>query len=153
MIKKSRLDTNLQNGKSTKTISSWWCHQMKTFLRVTGPCWMESTGHRWIPLTKARDAELWWFLWYAPEQTVKQTIETMIASVGICNTGIDNLITIMLLIPNNKASMMASLNGNIFRVTGHLCGEFTGDLWIPRTTAGDAELWFFLWSAPEWTFE
>ena len=26
---------------------------------------------------------------------------------------------------------MASFNGNIFHVTGHLCGEFTGDRWIP----------------------
>ena len=29
--------------------------------------------------------------------------------------------------------MMTSSNGNIFRVTGPLCGEFTGDRWIPRT--------------------
>ena len=28
---------------------------------------------------------------------------------------------------------MTSSNGNIFRVTGYLCGEFTGDRWIPRT--------------------
>ena len=27
--------------------------------------------------------------------------------------------------------MMTSSNGNIFRVTGHLCGEFAGHLWIP----------------------
>ena len=27
-------------------------------LRVTGPLWGESTGHRWFPLTKAFDAEL-----------------------------------------------------------------------------------------------
>ena len=27
--------------------------------------------------------------------------------------------------------MMTSSNGNIFRVTGHLCGEFTGPQWIP----------------------
>ena len=27
----------------------------------------ELTGHRWIPLTKASDAELWCFLWSAPE--------------------------------------------------------------------------------------
>ena len=40
-------------------------------------------------------------------------------------------------------------NGNIFRVTGHLCGEFTGHRWIPRTKASDAELWCFLWSASE----
>ena len=38
---------------------------------------------------------------------------------------------------------------NVFRVTGHLCGEFTGHRWIPRTKASDPELWCFLWSAPE----
>ena len=31
------------------------------FFRVTGPLWRESTGHRWIPFTKARDAEWWCF--------------------------------------------------------------------------------------------
>ena len=45
--------------------------------------------------------------------------------------------------------MMTSSNGNIFRVPGHLCGEFTGPRWIPRTKASDAELWCFPWSAPE----
>ena len=44
--------------------------------RVTGPLWGESTGHRWITLTKTSDAELWCFLWSAPEQTYEQTIET-----------------------------------------------------------------------------
>ena len=44
--------------------------------RVTGPVWGESTGHRWIPLTKASDAELSCLLWSATEQTVEQTIET-----------------------------------------------------------------------------
>ena len=34
--------------------------------------------------------------------------------------------------------MMTSSNGNSFRVTGHLCGEFTGLRWIPRTKASDA---------------
>ena len=37
-----------------------------------------------------------------------------------------------------------SSNGSIFRVTGLLCGEFTGHRWIPRTKASDAELWCFL---------
>ena len=45
--------------------------------RVTGPLCREFTGHRWIPLTKARDAERWFFL-CAPEQTVEQTIETLV---------------------------------------------------------------------------
>ena len=31
--------------------------------------------------------------------------------------------------------------------------EFTGDGWIPRTKASDAELWCFLWSASELTVE
>ena len=46
--------------------------------RVTGPLWGESTGHWRIPLTKASDVELWCFLWSAPEQTVEQTIETLV---------------------------------------------------------------------------
>ena len=44
--------------------------------------------------------------------------------------------------------MMTSSNGNIFRVTGPLYGEFTSHRWIPLTKASDAELWCFLWSAP-----
>ena len=46
--------------------------------RVTGPLWGKSTGHQWIPLTKASDTELWCFLWSAPERTVEQTIETLV---------------------------------------------------------------------------
>ena len=45
----------------------------ENIFRVTGPLWGESTeGH----LTKVSEAELWCFLWSAPEQTVEQTIET-----------------------------------------------------------------------------
>ena len=43
--------------------------------------------------------------------------------------------------------MMTSSNENIFRVTGPLCGKFTGHRWIPLTKASDAGLWCFLWSA------
>ena len=52
-----------------------------------------------------------------------------------------------------ELSMMTSPNGNIFRVTGPVWGEFAGHRWIPLTKAGDAELWCFLWSAPEQTVE
>ena len=34
-----------------------------------------------------------------------------------------------------------SSNGNIFRVTGYLCGDFTGHRWIPHTKSSGAELW------------
>ena len=57
--------------------------------RVIGPLRGEITGHRWIPLTKASDAELWYFLWSAPEQTVEQAIKTQ----GIWDTHHD--VTVM----------------------------------------------------------
>ena len=40
-------------------------------------------------------------------------------------------------------NMMTSSNGNIFRVTGPLSREFTGDRWIPRTKTSDVQLWYF----------
>ena len=48
-------------------------------------------------------------------------------------------------------NMMTSSNGNFFPVIGPVCGEFTGHRWIPLTKASDAELWCFLWCAPEQT--
>ena len=53
------------------------------------------------------------------------------------------------LLYQHRGYMMTSSNGNIFRVTGPLCGEFTGPRWIHRTKASDAELWCFLWSVSE----
>ena len=44
---------------------------------------------------------------------------------------------------NTLSIMMTASNGNISRVTGHLCGEFTGHRWIHRSKASDAELWCF----------
>ena len=58
-----------------------------------------------------------------------------------------------LAVSDNIIYMMTSSNGNIFRVTGPLCWEFTSRRWIPHTKASDAQLWCFLWSAPEWTVE
>ena len=47
-----------------------------------------------------------------------------------------------------KWTMMTSSNGNIFpRYWPFVRGIHR---WIPRTNASDAELWCFLWSAPEW---
>ena len=40
--------------------------------------------------------------------------------------------------------MITLSNGNIFRVTDPVCGEFTGDQWIPLTKASVAELSCFL---------
>ena len=58
-------------------------------------------------------------------------------------------------------SMMTSSNGNIFRVTGHLCGKFTGPRWISRKKASDADLrlnkrlskqpWGWWFETPAWS--
>ena len=39
--------------------------------------------------------------------------------------------------------MMTSSNGNIFRVTGHLCGEFVGPMWIPPHKGQWRGAWMF----------
>ena len=41
--------------------------------RITDSLWGESTGHRWIPLTKASDAELWCFHWCMNRLLEKQS--------------------------------------------------------------------------------
>ena len=49
----------------------------KYFPRYLPSCG-EFTGHRWIHRTKASDAELWYFLWFASEPTVEQTMEMLL---------------------------------------------------------------------------
>ena len=44
--------------------------------------------------------------------------------------------------------IMTLSHGNMFCVTGPLCGEFTSHWWIPLTKANNTELWCFLWSVP-----
>ena len=46
---------------TSSSMSSWWRHQMETFSALLVVC------HRLIPHTKASDAELWCFIWSAPE--------------------------------------------------------------------------------------
>ena len=71
-------------------------------LRIAGPLFRESTGHRWIPVIK-------------DQKCGKRFL------IMCYHDGRDGGTQVPLLF-----SMMTSSNGNIFRVTGHLCGEFTG---------------------------
>ena len=66
------LDHSSQSSKTYLNMGS----SNGNIVRVTSPLCGKSTGDRWIPLTKASEAELWCFLWSSPEQTVKQTIKT-----------------------------------------------------------------------------
>ena len=68
---------------------SGWRHQMETFSafsRVRGLLCGEFTGHRWNPLTKASDAELWCFLWSPPELSRRRLFGTPLRSLWLhCN--------------------------------------------------------------------
>ena len=57
---------------------SWWRHQMDTFSALLTLCEGNPPVTGGFPLTKAIAAELWYFLWSAPRQTVQQTIETLV---------------------------------------------------------------------------
>ena len=56
---------------------SWWHHQTETLSSaLLALCEGNPPVTGGFPSPKASDAELWCFLWYAPEQTVERTIET-----------------------------------------------------------------------------
>ena len=51
----------------TSMMTSW----NGSIFHITGPLCREFIGHRWIPLTKASDAELWCYPWSTPGPTVE----------------------------------------------------------------------------------
>ena len=111
----------------------------------------ESTGDRWIPLIyKGRQAIIWTNNGSSYRHlkcvTRPQWDKAAFGRINCAVTTPDMPIT-----ENNKIhnALMTSSNEKQFRVTGHLCGEFTGPRWISRTKASDAGLWCFLWSASE----
>ena len=85
--------------------------------------------------------------WFAQKRSMQTVLPICISTtmhiLDICDT------LFCMAFMDTLHHTMTSSNRNIFRVTGHLCGEFTGRQWIPRTKASDAELWCFLWSAPD----
>ena len=122
---------------------SWWRHQMETFSALLAIC----AGNSPVPGE------------FPAQRPVTRSFDVCF-DIFILNQGPDvrvrkkpskvwNLLEWLsqncFLFP----VMMTSSNGNIFRVTGHLCGKFTGPRWISRTKASDAELWCLLWFASE----
>ena len=47
-----------------------------SIFRITGPLWGEFTVYQWIPLTKARDAELWCFFDLRLKNWLSRSFET-----------------------------------------------------------------------------
>ena len=134
-----------------------------SIFRVTGPLCGEFTGHRWISLTNGTLRLSLIFAWINGWVNNREAGDlrrhrahydvTLMSWIHMMYLPIFFLVASLALwnphdCPTAKY-MMTSSNGNIFRVTDLLCGEFTGPRWIPRTKASDAELWSFLWTAPE----
>ena len=86
--------------------------------------------------------------------TVRLAMKCYVTTVG--QKSLSTIIIMILGVTQHQIKyhiIMTSSNGNIFRVTGVLCGEFTGHRWIPRTKASKTGLWCFLWFEPEPTVE
>ena len=52
-----------ENLKTDNPSESMMTSSNGNICRFTGLLWRESTGHRWIPLTRASDAKFWCLLW------------------------------------------------------------------------------------------
>ena len=142
----------IQRIRLTRQNYSRWRHQMETFSALLAICAGNSpvTGKfpAQMPVTRSFDVSLicaWINGWVnngdlRPHRAHYQ--------VTVMYNGLPDQFQAQSQRLLADKSMMTSSNGNIFRVTGHLCGEFTGPRWIPHTKASDAELWCLLWSAP-----
>ena len=124
--------------------------------RVTGHFCGEFTGHRWIPRTKASYAELWCEAGDLRRHRAHYDATVMYSEIFTHFpqgdfTGTERVIRLSSMKTRYKSYNYHDdvIKWKHFRVTGHLCAEFTGPRWIPRTKACDAELWCFLSSALE----
>ena len=119
-----------QRAGNAENVSIWWCHHATHRFSRTGLpsplCAHYACKPRWGSLESSVSENGHWVI-----------------TPGMIKE-LNNAIVVL---------MMTSSNGNISRVAGLLCGEFTGHRWIALTKASDAKLWCFLWSAPEQTVE
>ena len=144
----------------------WRCNAMSSLID-----WVHAQNDPCIPLTKASDVELWFcLLFHVNKRLNKQSscwwfvmlqhshIQVMLMQWEFSYKPTKVFITHCMR-PKLKQltpvpliqllGLMTSSNENIFRITGHLCGEFTSHGLIRCTKASDTELWCFLCSAPE----
>ena len=144
---------------------SWWCHQMETFSALLALCDGNTPVTGGIPWQRPvrRSFDVFFVLclnkrlskqsrhrWFeTPSRSLWRHCNVLPKIFRKYQACVSRYIYKRLLCFIYFGYMMTSLNGNIFRVSGPLWGELTGDRWIPLTKASDAELWCFLWSAPE----
>ena len=122
------------NKRLSKQWWGWW------FGTLSCPLWRQCNGPQWVKILPVRGRKR-----RGPVYTACSMILLLMS--GRCKESRNQQPHI----PGSvkEGLMETSSNGNIFRLTGPLCGEFTGHRWIPLTKANDLELWWFHWSKPE----
>ena len=125
----------------------WWIYHLNP-LWPYNAIWHHRTCQHWIACRLTAPSHYlntcWLItrevLWYLPEGILTRNAKDIHSKYQFEND------LFQIKAASLMGHMMTSSNGNIFRVTGHLCGEFTGPRWIPLTKASDTELWCFLWA-------
>ena len=112
------------------------------FLKWKGLCFDSNILLTHICVTRPRWVK--WSDWQWWDISWLQNIKSYFTGAFSCI-----FVKLSCIFPGAPLNMMTPSHGNIFRVTGLLCGEFAGHRWIPLTKASDSELWCFLWSVPE----
>ena len=90
-----------------------------------------------VPLTKGENANPIAFVAISPKdlmniQLTLPFLDGIILIWRLYNAEyVDQDAVYLIQYAHDRLYMMTSSNGNIFRVTGSLCGEFTGRRWIP----------------------
>ena len=173
-LKKLNIFAKAINSKVNKYLISWWSHQMEIFSVLLVLCvgFPLVTGEFPSQRSVTRSSDGFFDKrlnnWLS-DQSRRQWFETPSRLLwrhcnvywkkmrGVRRSAARPLLLLLLFFvydgfvfsQRQCAIMMMSSNGNKFRITGHLCREFAGHRWIPRTKVSDAELWCFLWFVPE----
>ena len=136
----------------SKTVLPWWRHQMKTFSASLALCKRNSRHkgqwRRGLRLYKRLSKQSWRWWFETPSRSLWRYCNGLLVSKSTSHLIWPEVLHCHLAEPTTLP-MMTPSNRNFFRVTGPLCGEFTGRRWIPRTKSSHAELWCFLSSAHE----
>ena len=96
-------------------------------------------SHDWVSYDFPKYPRIWWInqtIFSNPQRTVtKPNTYTYLSYVCGVPYVYFSVSRVTFRYNHIQCFMMTSSNGNIFRVTGRLCGEFTGHRWIPLTRA------------------
>ena len=131
-----------QMASNAENVSIWWRHHHMTIFSDVPLFWH---------ITHSETIRSSGWLFWSSLGTLKLALNVSSEDQGSHRDGLSVSLyrhSCLLAVLLSWLFIMTSSNGNIFRVTGPLCGEFTGHLWVPLTKASDAELWCFLWSVP-----